>query len=138
MEEERSFILKEGHADFAGEAKEDTVLKESPEAAKVEKKAASAYEAETAKHLEDDIPVDFSSFVLSLATSALIHLGEEVNPGTGQKTIELPNARQVIDLMMMLEEKTQGNLKKEEENLLRQLLYTLRMKYIALQKKPQA
>lgn len=80
-------------------------------------------------------PVNFSSFVLSLATSALIHLGEESNPATGQKSIQLPMARQVIDLISILEEKTKGNLTPQEASLLSELLYTLRMKYVETEKK---
>lgn len=77
--------------------------------------------------------VNFSSFILSLATSALIHLGQEVDPVSGKTAVDLANARQVIDLLTLLEDKTQGNLNKEEENLVRQLLYTLRMKFISLE-----
>ncbi len=80
-------------------------------------------------------PVNFSSFILSLATSALIHIGEQANPATGIKQVDLPNARQVIDLLVLLKEKTAGNLNQEEGNLISQLLYTLRMKIIALEKK---
>lgn len=80
-------------------------------------------------------PVSFSSFILSLGTSALIHIGEEANPATGTKQVDLPNTRQVIDLLTLLKEKTKGNLNQEEESLISQLLYTLRMKFIALEKK---
>jgi hypothetical protein len=79
--------------------------------------------------------VSFNSFILSLATSALIHIGEEANPATGIKQVDLPNARQVIDLLTLLKQKTVGNLSQEEENLISQLLYTLRMKFIALEKR---
>jgi len=80
-------------------------------------------------------PVSFSSFILSLATSALIHIGENANPATGMKQVDLPNARQVIDLLNLLKEKTEGNLDQEEQDLISQLLYTLKMKFIALEKK---
>lgn len=84
---------------------------------------------------ETALPVNFSSFILSLATSALIHLGEEVNPSTGERSVELPSARQVIDLIALLEEKTKGNLTPEEENLLQQILFTLRLKFVEVEKK---
>lgn len=80
-------------------------------------------------------PVTFSSFILSLATSALIHLGQEANPATGERSVELPSARQVIDLIALLEEKTKGNLTQEEEGLLRQILFTLRLKFVEVEKK---
>ncbi|MFQ5578992.1 MAG: DUF1844 domain-containing protein [Nitrospiria bacterium] len=80
-------------------------------------------------------PVNFSSFILSLATSALIHLGEDANPATGEKSVQLPMARQVIDLLTLLEKKTRGNLSKDEAGLISQLLYTLRMKFVETEKK---
>ena len=79
--------------------------------------------------------MNFSSFILSLATSALIHLGEEANPATGEKSVQLPMARQVIDLLSLLEEKTKGNLSKEEEALISQVLFTLRIKFVEMEKK---
>lgn len=84
---------------------------------------------------EASFPVHFSSFILSLATSALIHLGQEANPATGERSVELPSARQVIDLIALLEEKTKGNLTPEEENLLSQILFTLRIKFVEVEKK---
>jgi len=76
-------------------------------------------------------PLDFSTFVLSLGTSAMIHLGEAPAPGgeAPQKNLQL--AQQSIDLLAILEEKTKGNLTSEEEELLRELLYDLRMKFVA-------
>ncbi len=104
---------------------------------KPEKKSSSkqAQQDQAGAYSPDEIPATFSSFILSLATSALISLGEEKDPVSGKKSIELSNARQVIGLIELLEGKTQGNLTKEEEHLVRQLLYTLRMKFVALEKK---
>jgi hypothetical protein len=76
-------------------------------------------------------PVEFTTFVLSLSHSALMHLGEAPDPDTGgvvQKN--LPLARQTIDLIAMLEEKTKGNLTGDEERLLAQILFDLRMRYV--------
>jgi hypothetical protein len=75
-------------------------------------------------------PVSFASFILSLATSSLIHLGEEVDPMSGKKEVRMEQAREVIDLLSILEEKTRGNLTPDEESLMSRLLYTLRMKYV--------
>lgn len=85
---------------------------------------------------EETFPVNFASFILSLATSALIHLGEEANPATGQTSVQLSQARQAIDLIALLEGKTKGNLTKEEEGLISQILFTLRMKFVEREKKP--
>lgn len=75
-------------------------------------------------------PIDFNTFVLSLSTSALVNMGTVPDPTTGQKQVELPLARQTIDLLAVLEHKTQGNLTGEEERLLGQVLYDLRTRYM--------
>jgi len=78
--------------------------------------------------------VDFATFVLSLSHSALVHLGEAANPDTGRVDQSLPLARQTIDLIAMLEEKTRGNLTGDEERLVGQILFDLRMRYVELTK----
>lgn len=76
-------------------------------------------------------PLDFNTFVLSLSTSALMNMGEVTDPETGKTGRHLALARQTIDLIALLEEKTKGNLTGEEERLLSQVLYDLRMRYVA-------
>jgi len=76
--------------------------------------------------------LNFSTFVFSLSTSALLHLGELPDPNTKQTCQNLPLAKQTIDLLAMLKEKTEGNLDEEEDKLLTNLLYELRMKYVAV------
>jgi hypothetical protein len=78
--------------------------------------------------------VDFVTFVLSLSHSALMHFGEAPNPETGSVEKNLPLARQTIDLIAMLEEKTRGNLTGDEERLIGQILFDLRMRYVELSK----
>ena len=72
----------------------------------------------------------FSTFVLSLSTSALVHLGELPDPITNTKEINLQLAKQTISIIEMLKEKTKGNLTKEEESLLDNVLYDVRLKFI--------
>ena len=74
--------------------------------------------------------IDFSTFVLSINSSALVQLGLIEDPANGQKTRNLPLAKQTIDLLAMLEEKTKGNLTNDEENILKNILYELRMLYV--------
>ena len=74
--------------------------------------------------------IDFSTFVLSINSSALVQLGLIEDPASGQKTKNLPLAKQTIDLLAMLEEKTKGNLNNDEENILSNILYELRMLYV--------
>jgi hypothetical protein len=78
--------------------------------------------------------VDFPMFVLSLAHSAWVHLGDATNPTDGQREKNLPMARQTIDLLAMLLEKTRGNLDGDEETVLEQALYDLRTRYVEVAK----
>jgi hypothetical protein len=86
---------------------------------------------------EDPLPsIDFATFLLSLSHSALLHLGDVPNPDTQRAEVNLPLARQTIDLLGLLEDKTKGNLTGDEERLLGQMLYDLRMRFVERQKQP--
>lgn len=79
--------------------------------------------------------LDFSTFVLSIVNSALIHLGDAPHPD--EDKVQEPNfilARSDIDLLVLLREKTEGNLTGAEERLLDQVLYDLRMRYVEVSK----
>jgi hypothetical protein len=80
----------------------------------------------------DDEPLTFSTFVLSLSTQALCHLGEMASPFTGKIERDLVAGKQVIDILGILAEKTRNNLDATEQNLLDAILYDLRMRYVAL------
>jgi len=75
--------------------------------------------------------IDFPSYILSYYTQGLVLLGEVPNPYTNKKEEDSEGARHTIDILSMLEEKTKGNLSKEEEQLLGSVLYELRMKFMA-------
>lgn len=78
-----------------------------------------------------DLPtLDFSTFVLGIIGSALVHLGDAPNPEGQQAERNLLLARQDIDLLGLLQEKTKGNLTGEEERLLEQALTDLRMRFV--------
>ena len=77
--------------------------------------------------------IDFSTFVLSLVGSAFVHLGDSPDPD-GREGRDLDLARQDIDLLGLLEEKTKGNLTGEEERLLQQALYDLRLRWVEVAK----
>jgi uncharacterized protein DUF1844 len=80
---------------------------------------------------ESAAPIDFYTFILSLASSAFVHLGDAPNPETGEPgPPSLPLAKQTIDILAMLEEKTKGNLTQEEERFLESLLTDLRFRYV--------
>lgn len=73
--------------------------------------------------------VQFNAFVVSLASTAFIHLGEIADPVTGRSEINLDGARQMIDILDMLREKTRGNLDPAETELMNGVLYELKLKY---------
>lgn len=74
--------------------------------------------------------VTFSTFILSIGSSALVQLGEVPDPESGQMMENLLAAKHSIDILSMLQEKTKTCLDKDEEQLLDTLLYDLRMKYV--------
>lgn len=92
---------------------------------------ASASPAETS-HEDHLLPVNFSSFVISLGSSSLMLMGERLDPQQQSIPVNLPQAKEIIDLLSVLEEKTKGNLTSEEQTVLRDMLYALRMKYVTL------
>ena len=74
--------------------------------------------------------VSFSTFVFSLSSSALVHLGEIPEPSTQQMHQDLMLAKQIIDTLGMLEEKTRSNLDPDEERFIKTVLYDLRLRYV--------
>ena len=79
--------------------------------------------------------IDFATFIISMSHSALIQLGDAPHPETQSLEPNLPLARQTIDVLGLLEEKTKGNLTGDEERLLTQVLYDLRMRCVEHEKK---
>jgi hypothetical protein len=118
-EEEKGFVIR----DRRGRGSE------TPEA------PASAAENPTAEraepsHTEERLPPSFVSFVYSLGTSALMLLGEGPKQEGAGSSQSLAHAQEIIDVLSILETKTKGNLTPEEETLLQEMLYTLRIKYV--------
>ena len=85
---------------------------------------------DTDKGTPPPLEFDFSSFILSLATTIQVSLGTIPNPQTNLQAQNLPAAKQMIDIISMLKEKTKGNLSNEEQALIESVLYNLRMHYI--------
>jgi hypothetical protein len=103
---------------------------EAPKAEAASSGEAGRAEKETRERAAELPGIDFSSFILSLSTSVLVHLGEVPDPLTQKPDRHLPLAKQTIDLLGMLKEKTQGNLTQDEEKLMDHLLADLRWRYI--------
>ncbi|MBS0013049.1 MAG: DUF1844 domain-containing protein [Desulfobacterales bacterium] len=74
--------------------------------------------------------INFITFLLSLNSSALVHLGQHPDPTSGATAKNLSVAKQTIDVIAMLEKKTRGNLNEEEKRLLTNVLYELRLLYV--------
>jgi len=131
MPDKKDFVIKDKRI-FA-EGDEDQPIKEEAEKP-LDEAAVEESESEAAQEQEEtdyQLPkINFATFIFSLNHSVLVHLGVMDDPSTGEKVRNLPIAKQTIDILGMLEEKTQGNLTEDEENMLKNILYDLRMIYI--------
>ena len=131
MPDKKDFIIKDKRV-FA-EKDEDQPIKEEREKP-LEEPTTEKLEGEPAKEEEKtdyQLPeINFATFIFSLNHSVLVHLGIIEDPSTGKKERNLPLAKQTIDILGMLEEKTKGNLSDDEEKMLKNILYDLRMIYI--------
>jgi len=127
-EEKKDFVVKDRRFSSREEGKEEereVPPKQVPEAG-FEKIDSTGPGAEDTRLPE----INFATFVLSLHSSALVHLGVIENPATGEKNKSLGLAKQTIDILGVIEKKTQGNLDKDEENLLKNILHDLRLMYV--------
>jgi Domain of unknown function (DUF1844) len=84
---------------------------------------------------EQEIPSGFNTLVSYLSTTAMFQLGLLPGPGGERIPVDLMNARMTIDLLEVLQEKTEGNLTEEEAKLLDEVLYELRMSFVEIQKR---
>lgn len=114
-----------------GSAHDDGSGSADPKASKAAVDDATSTGADRPGELPE---IDFSTFVLSLSHSVLVHLGDAPNPASGRSEVSLPMARQTIDLLALLREKSKGNLTGEEEHILEQALFDLRMRYVEVAK----
>jgi hypothetical protein len=147
-EETKDFIIKdrrifaeenkepEERKDHKETAKEDTDSREAPDdtaAQKAEPEAEPKAKKDDHQEAEAEPPlpeINFATFIFSLNSSALVQLGLIEDPSTGKKVKNLALAKQTIDILGVLEEKTRGNLSDDEENMLKNILYDLRMIYV--------
>lgn len=122
-EEEKAKVRKSAAAKSAakGAAAEEAFQEAS------QKAASAADKTEERQTLPE---ITFPSFIFSLSSTAFVSLGAVPNPETGQMEKNLPLAKQTIDLLGLLREKTRNNLTPEEDNLFDHLLYDLRMAYV--------
>lgn len=125
-EKEEGFVIRDRRGSGAGS--------EQPAAP-----SAAAHEAHSAptpgSEAGSGVPVTFASFVISLGSSSLMLMGEQLDPQQPAMPVNLPQAKEIIDLLSVLDAKTKGNLTTEEQTVLRDMLYALRMKYVSLTSK---
>jgi len=120
-DEEQGFVIRDRRASGGAEA--------APVAASPSKQSISATSSTEPAQAP---PVTFSSFVISLGSSSLMLMGEQLDPSQASIPVNLPQAKEIIDLLSVLEDKTKGNLTPDEQTVLRDMLYALRMKYVTL------
>ena len=140
-EEKKDFVVKDRRIfSQEGEATEEPAEAEAAREETSQSSASDQKNRESATRAQGDaredkeqtlLPeINFATFVVSLNASALLHLGAIEDPVTGKSEKNLPMAKQTIDILCMLEKKTAGNLTKDEENLLKNILYDLRIIYV--------
>jgi PBP1b-binding outer membrane lipoprotein LpoB len=141
--DEKGFIIKDKrHFDETGDVREEEVEKkeekrpeEKPEPKEEAKQKIEG--AETEAEESYTLPeMNFASFIFSLHTSALFHFGDLPDPVSNEKMKNLTAAKQTIEILDMLKEKTSGNLDENEEKLLEGILYELKMRFIRESDKP--
>ncbi len=130
-EEEKGFVVRDRRFSSPKEGEEAKPKKETAQEPKSEQLKAREPKSEGPSGGEAPLPpIDFVNFTHSLYISALIQLGEIADPATKESVKNLALAKQTIDLLVMLEQKTKGNLTPEEDKLMEHILYELRMRYV--------
>lgn len=124
MSEEKKIIIDDDWKSQVAAEKE--ALKQEP----------SDAEAESPEQLPQMPPASFEMLVTTLATEAMVALGQFPNPATQELSLSLDHASYAIDMLTMLEEKTKGNRTPEEETMMTQLLHQLRMMFVQVQETP--
>ncbi|MGB5219136.1 MAG: DUF1844 domain-containing protein [Smithella sp.] len=131
MEEKKKdsgFVVKDKR--YFGESAEEKPPEAAAPAAGDEQQE-SKESSQPAPDKEMNYPsVNFTNFILSLSTSALFHFGDFPETEGGKPQKNLPAAKQTIDILDLLHEKTKGNLDKNESELLQGILYELKMRYV--------
>ena len=132
MPEKKDFIIKDkrifAKEDTDQEKKEDKIDPSKEKADRGKPEDATAREEETENFQLPEI--NFATFIFSLNSSVLMQLGVIEDPSTGKKAKNLALAKQTIDILGMIEEKTKGNLTEDEALMLKNILYELRMLYV--------
>ena len=121
-----------GEAQDLSAKAEDAVTQDRSEDMTGEKVQGEPHREETGRGQKSSpLPeVNFSTLIMSLSSSALLHMGEIPDPQTGRKTMDLTLAKHTIDTIGMLKDKTKGNLEDEEQRFLDIMLADLRWRFV--------
>jgi PBP1b-binding outer membrane lipoprotein LpoB len=138
MEEEKNekgFVIKDRRLfDESGTARTEADKKEkSKPVQEVKDERQQPQSSQETKQEQPDEPIpeiNFVSFIYSLATTAFYHFGDFPDPATNKTARNLPAAKQTIDILNMLRNKTAGNLEEAEKQMLEDILYELQMRYV--------
>ena len=141
-EEEQSFVVR----DKRGQSRDESLSSQPSSSTNPGSDGVSISDSDVGTQQGPDIsseqtpPLSFSTFIFSLGTSALMLMGEKLSPDQLSTSVNLPQAKEIVDILSILETKTQGNLTTEEAAVMKDMLYTLRMKYVEASsgKKPEA
>lgn len=87
---------------------------------------------------QGELAIDFSTYVIMLANTVMMLLGQMPDPATQQRHLDLPQAKHTIDILMMLRDKTRGNLTAEEATLLEDVMPQLQMAYVSVSRQANA
>ncbi len=121
--------------DASSTAQRSEEKKASPRETPEEAPKTEAAEPGRSRRSGQPLPaVDFNALILSLSSSVMMHLGVLPNPVSHETEADLPLAKQTIDIIALLQEKTRGNLTKDEEQFIEAVLYDLRMKYVEVKR----
>lgn len=134
-EESRGFVIRDRRtgAEGSGKGSDRAAASASPP-----KPFPAESSPESAHASEPTPPLTFASFVFSLGTSALMLMGEQLDPQQERPQINLAQAKEIIDILSILDSKTRGNLTSDEQAVLGDMLYALRIKYVDLASGKQA
>ena len=141
-EEEQSFVVR----DKRGQSRDESLSSQPLASSNLVSDGVSISDSDVGTQQGPGIsseqapPLSFSTFIFSLGTSALMLMGEKLSPDQLSTSVNLPQAKEIVDILSILETKTQGNLTPEEAAVMKDMLYTLRMKYVEASsgKKPEA
>jgi len=131
-EDKKDFIVKDKRI-FSDESRDtkDKIEEEKSASEGSEEKKGQSAPFKDKKIDESRLPeMNFPTFIMSMNASALVHLGIIEDPASGKKEKQLPLAKQTIDILTMIEEKTRGNLTDDEAKMLKSILYDLKIIYV--------